>query len=179
MHIVLIYVGILAGVFFEGEMIMISSVIAAHHGYLKLWLVVSIGIAGTFGSDCFYFFLGRRKGKDWINKNQKIKNKAGKVISKLEKYPRAIFFIYRFVYGFRSITPMIIGASQIKTRLFLAFSAMGTIVWAATYSVIGYTFGAVIKSQLGHIEHVEKYIIGVLVLFAIVFIITRRYARNA
>jgi len=53
MHIILIYAGIFAGIFFEGEMVMISSVIAAHHGYLKLWIVITIGLVGTFSSDSF------------------------------------------------------------------------------------------------------------------------------
>lgn len=48
MHISLIYIGIFAGIFFEGEMVMITSVIAAHHGHLKLWIVITIGLAGTY-----------------------------------------------------------------------------------------------------------------------------------
>ena len=36
MHLVVIYLGILFGIFLDGEMIMISSIIAAHQGYLHL-----------------------------------------------------------------------------------------------------------------------------------------------
>ncbi len=49
MHYILIYAGILVGIVLEGEMIMLSSVIAAHRGFLNLWMAMGIGFAGTLG----------------------------------------------------------------------------------------------------------------------------------
>jgi membrane protein DedA with SNARE-associated domain len=138
MHIVFIYTGILIGIFLEGEMIMISSVIAAHHGYLNLWLVIILGIAGTYCSDCFYFFLGRKKGKEWLNKHQKFKNKVAIIDKKLQKSPVIIYIGYRFLYGFRTIAPLVIGASKTKTNIFILFSAVSTLIWASVYCSIGY-----------------------------------------
>lgn len=63
MHIIFINIALFVGIFFEGELVMISSVIATHHGYPGIWLVIAIGMAGTYTSDCFYFFLGRKRGK--------------------------------------------------------------------------------------------------------------------
>jgi membrane protein DedA with SNARE-associated domain len=178
MHIIFIYIGILVGVFFEGEMIMLSSIIAAHHGYLNFIIVFLIGIIGTFGSDCFYFFLGRRKGKTLFNRNDALKNKIAVIENRLDKYPVLIFIIYRFTYGFRSITPAVIGASNTKTSTFLIFSAISILVWASLYSAIGYIFGEIIKSKLGYIEHIEKYIIGALVSIAIITIIVLNYRKK-
>ena len=178
MHIILIYIGIFLGIFFEGEMIMISSIIAAHHGYLNLWFVIAIGIVGTYISDCFYFFLGRKKGKEWLIKNQKIKDKASIVNKKIEKYPILIFITYRFLYGFRTITPLVIGAGNTKTITFLFYSGLSTAIWAATYCTIGYMFGELIKSKLSHIEHIEKYIIGFIVLLGIVLIVANRLKKQ-
>jgi membrane protein DedA with SNARE-associated domain len=167
--------GIFCGIFMEGEMVMISSVIAAHHGHLNLWIVMAIGIAGTYCSDGFYFFLGRKKGKAWVYKNRKFKDKAGIIDRKLEKYPILIFLVYRFMYGFRTVTPLIIGVSKTRTGTFLTLSAISTLIWAAVYGLMGYAFGEVIKSKLKHIENVEEYIIGGLLLVAIiVFIIGRQ-----
>ena len=59
MHLIIIYTGILIGIVLEGEMIMMSSLIAAHSGYLNLWMVIVIGFTGTLASDWFYFFMGR------------------------------------------------------------------------------------------------------------------------
>jgi membrane protein DedA with SNARE-associated domain len=178
MHIILVYIGIFFGLFLEGEMILISAVIAAHHGYLIFWIVVILGLAGTYSADCLYFFLGRKRGYVWINKNPKIKKKAEIIEKKIEKYPIIIFLSYRFLYGFRTITPLVIGAGKTKTKIFLLFSAISTIAWATIYCSVGYLFGTVIKSELGHIEHIEKYIIGVLILIGILFIMLKYIKRK-
>lgn len=167
MHIVFIYLGIFLGIFFEGEMIMISSIIAAHHGHLNIWIVIIIGILGTFLSDCFYFFLGRKKGKAWLEKNTKLRNKRKVIDNQLKKTPILIFLSYRFLYGFRSITPLVIGTSTTKTTRFLILSGLSIVFWASVYSVVGYAFGEIIKSLLGDIQHIEKYIIAALVILAL------------
>jgi membrane protein DedA with SNARE-associated domain len=174
MHVILIYIGIFAGIFFEGEMVMITSVIAAHHGYLNLWIVMTIGLVGTYFADSIYFFLGRRKGKEWLNKSARFKDKYAVIDSKLDKYPILIFLGYRFMYGFRTIAPLVIGASKTKTSKFLILSAISTVIWGATYGAIGYLFGEVIKTKLSHIENIEKYIMGALLIIGgIIFIISR------
>jgi membrane protein DedA with SNARE-associated domain len=178
MHIIIIYIGIFFGLFLEGEMVLISAVIAAHHGYLILWIVVTLGVIGTYFADCFYFFLGRKRGYVWINKNPKIRKKAEIIERKLERYPVIIFLTYRFLYGLRSITPLVLGAGQTKTKTFLFYSALSTTIWASVYCTIGYLFGSVIKSELGHIEHIEKYIISVLVLFGIIIVVIRHLQKK-
>ncbi len=162
----------------EGEMIMISSVIAAHHNYLNLWIVVAIGLIGTYCSDLFYFNLGRTKGKAWLEKKPSWQRKAEIIDSKLKKYPILIFLIYRFMYGFRTITPFVIGTSMTKTAKFYFYSAASTILWAVTYCSIGYTFGSIIKSKLSHIEHLEKYIIGATAIIGLIFIVGRKLRKK-
>jgi membrane protein DedA with SNARE-associated domain len=174
MHIILIYIGIFCGIFLEGEMIMITSIIAAHHGYLNLWVVFVIGLVGTYGSDSFYFFLGRKRGKEWLSKNSRLSDKYAIIDAKLERYPILIFLGYRFMYGFRTITPLVIGVSKTKTSTFMILSAISTLVWGFTYGLIGYLFGEVIKSRLKHIEDIEKYVIGILLLAAIVIFVLSR-----
>lgn len=178
MHIILIYIALFFGILFEGELVMISSIIAAHHGYLNIWLVIAIGISGTFSSDCFYFFLGRKKGQNWLNNREKLKNKAFIIHKKLEKHPTLIFFSYRFLYGFRTITPFVIGTGQSKIRTFLMFSAISIIIWASTWTTVGYFFGAVIKSKLTYIEHAEKYVIGILLLLGLVLFLINKFKKT-
>ena len=179
MHLILIYLGIFAGIFFEGEMVMITSVIAAHQGHLKLWIVIAIGLVGTYSSDSFYFFLGRKKGKEWLNKKPRFKDRYVIIDQKLDKYPILIFLVYRFMYGFRTIAPLAIGASNTKTSKFLILSAISTLIWGITYSAIGYIFGEVLKSKFSHIEHIEKYVIGALLILGVVIFVIFRLRKRA
>lgn len=177
-HIILIYMGIFLGIFLEGEMIMISSVIAAHHHYLNLWAVVGIGVVATYGSDLLYFQLGRKRGKAWLDRRPSWQSKADIMDEKIKKYPFLIFITYRFLYGFRTVAPFVIGTSRIKSSTFYLLCAISTSIWALTYCTIGYLFGELIKSKLSHIEHIEKYIIGAIALIGIIVIVLRRQRRK-
>jgi membrane protein DedA with SNARE-associated domain len=78
------------------------------------------------------------------------------------------------MYGFRTVAPLVIGASKTKTSKFLILSAISTLIWGITYGAVGYIFGEVLKSKFGHIEHIEKYVIGVLLLLGgVIFVIYR------
>ncbi len=171
MHIIVFYLGVLAGIFLEGEMVMISSVIAAHHGYLNLWIVIGTGVTGTYLSDCFYFFLGRKRGVKWIEKQENLKKRVAVVDARLVRNKFLVFIVYRFMYGFRMVTPLVLGAGKTKTVNFLFLSAITTVIWAAVYTSMGYLFGELIESQLSHIEHIEKYIIGGFIFIALALIL--------
>jgi membrane protein DedA with SNARE-associated domain len=174
MHVILIYLGILVGVFFEGELIMISSIIAAFQGYLNPWVVIAIGITGTFFSDFFYFSLGKKKGAQLIERKNKLKLQMEKIGAKIHKFPFLIFMSYRFMYGFRVVTPLVIGTSNFHTGRFIINSFSSILLWATAYSLVGYFLGSYIISKLSHIEHIEMYIVVVLVIVASVFILIKR-----
>jgi len=171
MHIILIYLGIIVGIFLEGEIIMISSVIAAHNGYLNIWLVLLLGFLGTLVSDNFYFALGRKKGKKWLHKNQRLLKKVDIVEYQLNKHAVLIFIGYRFLYGFRAITPLVIGVSNIKTSKFVIYSILSTSIWTVTYGTLGYLFGEIVKKYLGHIENIEKYFFAGVITIALAILV--------
>jgi membrane protein DedA with SNARE-associated domain len=178
MHNVLVYLGILLGIFFEGEMTMISAVLAVHTGYLNIYIVFTLGIIGTFGSDCFYFWFGRRKGKIWLNKRPKYKERAIRMNKKLMRSPLLVFISYRFLYGFRTVAPIIIGTSGITNNKFLFYSFVSTMIWAIIYTILGYKLGDVMASALGHIEHFEKYIIASLIFIGVLIMLFRYIRKN-
>lgn len=157
---------------------MISAVVAAHNGYLDLWVVVILGILGTFGSDCYFFSLGKRRGNAWLAKRPKYKKKVERIHKNLARAPFLVFLSYRFLYGFRTITPIVIGTSKIATKKFLIYSFISVLLWATTFTILGYALSDVIMSALDHIQHIEKYLIGGLVLAALVILIVRRVRKR-
>ena len=167
MHIIFVYLGILVGIFFEGEMVMVSAVIAAHHQYLNLWVVIIIGFLATYSADLFYFFIGRKRGKGWLEEN-------GTIQKRIDKHPVLIFISYRFLYGLRTIVPIVFGASRINTFTFIIFSALSTLLWTLVVTVVGYSFSSVIESRLSHIQDIEKYfIVAFVVIGTILFFLHR------
>jgi membrane-associated protein len=53
--------------------------------------------------------------------------------------PKAIL-IGRFVGIVRAVAPFLAGASGLRVRVFLPWSLLGTLAWAATFTLVGYIF---------------------------------------
>lgn len=178
MHILFIYIGVFIGVLLEGELVMLSSVIAAHHHYLNIWVVLAMGISATLSQDLLYFNLGRYQGKKWLKRKPAWQKKIEVVDKRIKKYPVLIFVTYRFAWGFRAVTPFVIGTAHIRPSTFYMFSVGTTLLWAAVYGSLGYMFGELIQSKLSHIEHMEKYVIGILAVLALIVILIRRLIKK-
>ena len=73
---------------------------------------------------------------------------------------------YRFIYGMRTITPIVIGASDFATRRFIVLNLCSTLLWAVAVSSAGYFFGNVIEVVLNDFRRYELAIMLVIAAVA-------------
>ena len=173
MHLIIVYILFFIGIFLEGEFILLSAVIAAHQGILNIWLVISIAIFATISSDMVYFNLGKHKAEKWLAKS-KFASKFEMVNQKLRNHRTKMLLSYRFLYGMRMITPFVLGTQKLEFAKFLKYSIISTVIWCIILVGLGYAFGEFIINSLKHIEKIEYYFIGCLIVFAIVLILINR-----
>ncbi|WP_024850883.1 DedA family protein [Hydrogenovibrio kuenenii] len=162
------YWAILIGTFFEGETILVLGGLAAHSGYLSLPWLITIAFIGSLSGDQLYFYIGRAKGMDFIEKRPRWHKPAKKVFDLLHRHQTPLILGFRFLYGLRSVTPFAIGASGISPIRFLILNVIGALVWAITVGVLGYMFGQVFESVMGEIKHYEIWFLVALAVLAIV-----------
>lgn len=75
---------------------------------------------------------------------------------------------FRFLYGVRSVTPFVIGASDFAPARFVALNACGALLWAATIGTGGYLVGHALEIVLGDIKRYEWEILGLIALAGLV-----------
>jgi membrane protein DedA with SNARE-associated domain len=156
------YAAIGIGTFLEGETILILGGFAAHRGYLELpWVIVSAFLGTLFG-DQLYFYIGRTKGKDAIEKRPRWKSKSEKVFSLLDKHQVWLILGFRFLYGLRTVTPFIIGTCRISPFRFLILDILGASIWAIVIGVLGYLFGHTLEILMGNVKKYELLIFAVI-----------------
>jgi len=142
------------GSFLEGETVLVLGGFAAHRGYLELpWVIVSAFLGSLFG-DQLYYFIGRVKGKSLLEKRPQWKAKSEKVFSLLHKHQILLILGFRFLYGLRTVTPFVIGASKIKPARFIILNILGAAIWAVIVGTMGYLFGYTLEI---FIDNVKKY----------------------
>jgi membrane protein DedA with SNARE-associated domain len=114
-----------------GYLILIAAAFAAHRGYLFLPWVVLVAFAGSFAGDRFYFFLGRKKGKAFLQKRPSWLEKVGKVQTLLERFHTLIIVGFRFVYGFRTVAPFALGMSDVRASRFVLLQHSRLPFWSS------------------------------------------------
>ena len=73
-----------------------------------------------------------------------------------------MILIYRFIYGFRMITPFVMGISSIPARRFILFDVISVLAWAALIGTGGYLFGSGLQVLMGDLKKHEIKILMVI-----------------
>ena len=156
---------VIGGALIEGEVILLVAGMAAYHGHLSLFWVTSIAFAGAVFHDNLLFLVGKRAGAKLLDKYPRLKAKSERVFRLFHRYKNLFIFSFRFVYGIRTVTPLLIGTSQIDTRRYIMLTLMACLVWSTVVCTAGYWFASVIEDVIDVFVRYEKYIaLGALFL---------------
>ena len=155
------YAAIAVGTFFEGETVLVLGGFATHRGYLELPWVVICGFLGTLFGDQLYFYIGRTKGTGFLEKRPHWKLRSERVFDLLHKHQLLLVLGFRFLYGLRTVTPFLLGASRIPPVRFLILNIIGAFAWAVTIGISGYVFGNAFELIIGDINRYESRLFAV------------------
>ncbi len=162
------YLAIFIGTFLEGDIVLVLGGFLAHQKYLHLPLVILTGFSGAILCDQFFFWLGRIKGKQLLAKIPRWQNKVELINKQLDKHGNWVAVVFRFVYGFRIVTPFVLGNCRIKSSTFVLLNIISVLVWATTISICGFLFGQVFSLFLQHMRRYEVRLILSIVIIGII-----------
>lgn len=153
---------VLLGTFLEGETVLVLAGFAAHRGYLDPVEVALAGLAGGFAGDELYFFLGRWKGKAFLERRAK-----GAVLEavrhRVARHPVLLIVGARFLYGLRTLIPALIGATDIPVWRFASLNLLGAAIWAVVVAGGGYLFGVALENV---VEDAKRYEVFAIIAIA-------------
>ncbi len=159
------YLFVFIGTFLEGEIVLAIAGFVAHNHSISLFFVIFWGFVGSFLGDQFFYWLGRYRGREYLEKRKHWQENADKVHGWLHKHKYIVMSGFRFIYGFRIVTPLVIGTSpSIRPLEFTLFNAVGALVWSTTIATLGYIFGTTLQLFIVHIKRFEREAIIFLVL---------------
>ncbi len=156
------YAAVAIGSFLEGETVVVLGGFSAHRGYLELPWVIVAAFLGSFIGDQFYFYIGRARGAQFLEKRPHWQRKSEKVFTLLNQHQNWLMLGFRFLYGLRTVTPFLVGAAKISPLKFLVFNFLGATVWAVAIGAMGFYFGHAFELILGDLKHYELLLFGVL-----------------
>lgn len=158
------YPALLIGAFLEGETILVIAGFAAHRGYLALSWVILIAFLGSVSGDQLWFHVGRRNGRGFLAARPRWTKRAEQLQVVLSRHEVWIVVGFRFLYGFRNITPLVLGASGYRPIRFAVLNIIGAALWSVVVATAGYFCGQAMELLIEDVKHYELY---VLLLFVI------------
>ena len=162
------YIAIVLGTFLEGETILIIAGFLAHRGYLELPFVISAAFIGTLIGDQLYFYIGRIKGKQFIDNRPAWHARTERVFKLLEKHQTLLILGFRFLYGIRTVTPFVLGSAGINPFRYLFLNITGALVWAIALGIAGYYFGHALELLVSEVKKYEQWVIAGMLLTSMV-----------
>jgi membrane protein DedA with SNARE-associated domain len=149
------YWALFVGTLLEGETVLVLAGFAARRGHLTLSWVILIATVGTLICDQTLFYVGRRKGMAYLQSKPKWHGRLDLVLRLMRKYGDGVVLSFRFLYGFRSVAPLAIGASGYPPLRYSILNVIAAVVWAVAVAFLGYLFGAAMEATLTHVRRYE------------------------
>ena len=170
------YLAVFCGTLLEGETVVVIAGFLSHRGYLQPPLVAAIAFTGSFLVDQFFFFLGRRHGRRLLQRRARWQAGAGRAEALFKRFGTSLILGFRFLYGFRTVTPFVLGMSQVPAARFALLNAAGAAAWAVVFTAGGYFFGRVMEAVLGDLRRHEGWLLAALAIIGVA--IWRSYGRD-
>lgn len=167
------YAALVIGSLAEGETITLLGGVAAHQGLLRFPLVVAAVALGGMIGDQLLYLLGRRYGERILQHKRlrRYQDKIEHARTMITRHPRLFVIGTRFMYGFRVIGPLLIGASRLPPHVFLPLNIVGALIWATIFTTLGYVGGEVIAPWLHALDQHLKHLVWVVGAVALVWLV--------
>src|SRR3984885_15590712 len=116
----------------------------ARSGGLNMSLVLCVGILGCLAGDCVWFEAGHHWGSSimrilcaFSGDPQYCVQRAHKVFG---RWGLRSLILAKFIPGLNGVTPPLAGIEGSARSAFLAYDSLGSFLWNASYSGLGYLF---------------------------------------
>lgn len=154
--------GIGAGL--EGETATVLGGIMAHHGLFPFLPAVLAASLGSFLADQTFFAIGRHFRDAGFVRRVSAKPAFRRALVVFEQHPVGFVFVFRFLYGLRTVSPLAIGTTTLRASRFMAINAAAALLWGTCFVTLGYLFGHGIEAMFGRVRSLEMLLVPLAAL---------------
>jgi membrane protein DedA with SNARE-associated domain len=173
--------GAFIGLVAPGETVVIAGGVIAGQGEIDLIPLIGLVWVCAILGDTTSFFIGRRLGRGFLIKRGArlgiTRERLEQVESYFEKHGGKTILVGRFIGLVRALAPFIAGSSGLPYVRFIPFSVVGTALWAATFSVLGYVFWQSFD-EVAHVAGQATFAFGLVVAVIVGFVYVYRRLRK-
>jgi membrane protein DedA with SNARE-associated domain/rhodanese-related sulfurtransferase len=156
----LTYLGVLLAVFGNQVCLPIPSIVfliaggaLSAHGKMSAAVVVLLGVLGSLTGDAIWFWVGRKWGSKAMGLlcalSADPRRCSKNAREKFHRYGLRVLCVAKFFPGLDAVMPPLGGAQGVSFTRFLAFDAVGSLLWSSVYVGLGYIFANELHIAIG------------------------------
>ena len=172
--------GAFVGLVFPGETAVIIGGALAGQGENSVVLMLAIVWFCAWAGDTVSFLLGQRLGRGFVLRHgPKVRiteKRFAQVESYFQRHGGKTILIGRFIGLVRALAPFIAGSSGMTYRAFVPYSVLGTGLWAATFTLLGYFISENIN-EATELASRGIFVFGAVVGTVVALVLAIRYLR--
>jgi membrane protein DedA with SNARE-associated domain len=171
------YVVLGASAIVTEELSPIFAGIAVHEGELQLARAVLALTLGGWIATTLLYGIGRSKWELIRRRWPRTRATGTVALRTVGRNPVKASLLVRFAFGLRLILPVACGAARVPLAIYLPASFIGSAVWSAIFTLIGYAAGEAAVSVVGKLGRAGE-IIGALLVTTVVLVFLRWNSRR-
>lgn len=174
--------GVLIGLFFPGDSLLITAGVFAANGDLPIAALLPLVFVAAAAGDSVGYTFGRRAGPALYRKpdSRVFKREHLERATRFyEKHGGMAIVLARFVPIVRTLAPIVAGAARMNYGRFLRFNLVGAFIWGIGVTTLGYALGRAIPDLERYILLVIGIVVGLSLLPPVIEILRARRRRAA
>jgi membrane protein DedA with SNARE-associated domain/membrane-associated phospholipid phosphatase len=172
--------GAFIGLVAPGETVVILAGAVAGQGETSLLVTIGIVWGAAWAGDSVSFVIGGRLGRDFVMRHGHRVRITPQRFSQVEGYFRRhggkTILVGRFIGLVRALAPFIAGSSGMRYGQFVPYSVLGTGLWAAAYTLVGY-FASQSIDQAAELAGRGTFVFAVLIAVIVGIVAAVRFLR--
>ena len=141
-----------------------------------------IAFLGTLLADQGLYYIGRHYGNRFFERFPKLKKKSERSFTLLHKWDAWFIISFRFIYGIRTISPIVIGAARVEPRRFIPLNLLSAVIWTLISCIGGYLLGGTFEVIIENFHVIKKYFVlvplGILTIgFGLYYLLSQKWKK--
>lgn len=175
------YIAVFLGAIVEGETVILTASALSALGYLNFYKVMAITFCTTVVVDQGLFLVGRRYGSAFFERFPSFRPRADRAFKLLHRFDKWFILVFRFIYGIRVISPIVIGAAHVEHKRFGPLNILSAFIWTTVSCYSGHAMGDMLEKVLHNLEVAKNYFmigVGIAVVLVTAYWWWKRNKRN-
>ena len=125
----------------------------AFSGELNIFYVIAIAFVSNFAGDQFLFYIARNNKDQAKQMMQKHQSKIQIAHNMMDKYGWLTIILQKYIYGIKTLIPLIIGITEYNKTKFMIFNILGAVIWSVVVGSIAYYMGQIFLDSLSQYKY--------------------------